>query len=123
MAGSHSGREDEERNRSHPSADVSVDDVFDALSDSRRRYVLHHLADQSDDTAGYGGLVEYVIAHSPDLDGEDGDRVRLTLTHTHLPKLADAGLIDHDTRSGTVRYRPSSLVEEIRELVADREPA
>lgn len=38
-------------------------------------------------------------------------KLAVDLLHTHLPKLADAGVIDYDTRSGTIRYwvHPSLL--------------
>jgi DNA-binding transcriptional ArsR family regulator len=41
------------------------------------------------------------------------DTVRIGLVHVHLPVLEEAGLVEFDHRSRTVRYRRSQLAEEL----------
>ncbi|WP_222918623.1 hypothetical protein [Natrinema sp. SYSU A 869] len=113
-------------------ADVtpSLDLVFDLLSNSRRRYVLYYLNDQSDGVATIEDLTESVITleevtvrgdadeestasltaghDSPDQQAE----VQMELQHIHLPKLEDAGVLEQDRRSETVRYWSQPSLEE-----------
>ncbi|MBZ6493972.1 DUF7344 domain-containing protein [Natrinema longum] len=110
----------------------SLDLVFDLLSNRRRRYVLYALADQSDGVATIERLTEAVIAFErtaadDDVGAEpnggsefddthdssdDGTTVRMELQHTHLPKLENAGILEHDRRSETVRYWGQPSLEE-----------
>lgn len=41
------------------------------------------------------------------------DQLAVKLVHSHLPKLAEYGVIEYDPRSGTVRYRPDEQVETV----------
>lgn len=105
-------------------ATPSLDLVFDLLSNSRRRYALYYLTDQPDGVATLETLTENVVAleqmtgatdEDCDQEGHTTDRkasVRLALTHTHLPKLEDAGILEHDRRSEMVRYWRQPSVEE-----------
>ncbi|PCR90997.1 DUF7344 domain-containing protein [Natrinema ejinorense] len=112
----------------------SLDLVFDLLSNRRRRYVLYALADQSDGVATIERLTEAVIAFertaadddvgaepnaNPEFDGthdsvssDEQMAVRMELQHAHLPKLENAGILEHDRRSETVRYWGQPSVEE-----------
>ncbi len=65
------------------------DVAFDVLGASRRRYVLHYLREHGDSTT-VGELAEWVTRHEP---GADSDRIEVSLHHSHLPKLENAGLI------------------------------
>lgn len=81
-----------------------VDDLFDALSNRRRRYVLSYLQNLDDDAAELSELTAGVLARGTGRTDDRGDEVATTLHHVHLPKLAKCGLVDYDSRSGTVRY-------------------
>ncbi|WP_226041873.1 hypothetical protein [Natrinema sp. DC36] len=127
-----------------PDATPSLDLVFDLLSDSRRRYALYYLNDQPDGVATIEKLTKNVIAlerstgtdeemtaktgtvsgHDPE-DGSADQRasVRMELQHIHLPKLEDAGILEHDTRSETVRYWSQPSVEEWLEHAEHKETA
>lgn len=76
------------------------EDVVDVLSNRRRRYALAQL--QSVETpVGVSELANRVArweARKPDLDGVPGDvgEIEVALVHTHLPKLAEAGLAEYD---------------------------
>jgi hypothetical protein len=43
----------------------------------------------------------------------DREQLAVQLQHTHLPKLADHGVVEYERRSGAVRYRPSEPVERV----------
>jgi DNA-binding transcriptional ArsR family regulator len=127
-----------------PDATPSLDLVFDLLSDSRRRYALYYLNDQPDGVATIENLTKNVIAlersagadeettaktetvsgHDPG-DGSADQRasVRMELQHIHLPKLEDAGILEQDPRSETVRYWGQPSVEEWLEHAQHKETA
>lgn len=112
----------------------SLDLIFDLLSNRRRRYTLYYLHEQPDDVATIDEITDAVISlqcadsstestANPDVSTDDTTdsesdseqrrlQVQTELQHTHLPKLEDAGVIEHDSRSDTVRYwNQPSLVE------------
>lgn len=88
----------------------SLDRTFDLLANRRRRYVLYSLNETDGDVMALDELTEQVVTWERRWDGQgDRDRddhreeVRVTLHHNHLPRLVDAGLIDYDARTETVR--------------------
>ncbi|UPW00623.1 hypothetical protein M0R88_00630 [Halorussus gelatinilyticus] len=78
---------------------VSLDALFDLLSDARRREALVTLFAHEDislpDLAD-----EVAVAEEGEpltrIDADDVLQVYLSLYHTHVPKLARAGLVDYD---------------------------
>ena len=75
----------------------SPDAAFDALANRRRREILSVLADRRGPVSE-ADLASHVVAREErkPLQGvrdEEHQRVRASLHHAHLPKLADAGLI------------------------------
>lgn len=78
---------------------VDLNELFEVLSDQYRRRTLTELRDRSGesvecDPAALGGA------------SDGSERVGLELHHTHLPKLADAGVIEWDDGDGTVSPGP-----------------
>lgn len=90
---------------------LELNAAFDLLGSSRRRYVLYYLTDLSDEPAevAVDVLAEHVAACEAvpgrDADEETVARVRTALRHVHLPKLADAGVVDYDPGERTVTLR------------------
>lgn len=91
------------------------DDVVDCLADERRRAALLVLEERAD-AMERTDLARAVAARERGGDPSSGavEEVSATLYHVHLPKLADAGLVDTDGE--TVTYRghpelPADLVE------------
>lgn len=85
---------------------LSQDTVFDILSNSRRRYVLYYLRQQTEPVQ-LTTLAEHVAAWENDTDVEslreqERKRVYVSLYQTHVPKLADTGLVRYDKEEGTV---------------------
>ncbi|GAB3027384.1 DUF7344 domain-containing protein [Natronobiforma cellulositropha] len=97
--------------------------VFDVLSDERRRYALYYLYDMPDGVATVSEITEYVLRLETDSPPSDDHRTQVltTLQHVHLPKLADAGVLEHDIRSATVRYWGQPSLEEWLEHAQHKE--
>lgn len=95
------------------------DDILECLADERRRTALATLHD-------YGGrtfrwtLARDVAAQGADRD--DVETVLVALHHVHLPKLADAGLVEYDQEAGTVASCGQRTLESIVEFYNDDYP-
>lgn len=86
--------------------ELSRDRVFDILSSPRRRYVLYFLRTE-ESPIQLTDLAEHVAAWENDttveeLSSQQRKRVYVSLYQTHLPKLAEAGLVEYDDDSGEV---------------------
>lgn len=75
----------------HSTDAQSLDTVFALLRDRRRRAALHVLAARTAPVA-LADLAAAVAAR----EAADADAVAEALHHVHLPKLADAGVVDYD---------------------------
>jgi DNA-binding phage protein len=89
-------------------------EVFDILSNRRRRYALYALLD--DDTATIGSLAEQIAAWENDssiseVTPTERKRVYTALQQSHLPKLERTGLIRFDRENG--RVHPTDIVDEM----------
>jgi hypothetical protein len=75
--------------------DIGV--IFRALSEPGRRYVLTYLL-RSEGFVACSELVDYVVEQTDSgmTDGEFRRRVVTELTHSHLPKLEECGLVRYN---------------------------
>jgi len=77
----------------------SSTDAYDVLADERRRAALSALAER-DGPFGLTELARAVVDRTEDETAAPSpdslDRMRISLHHKHLPKIADAGLIAYD---------------------------
>ncbi len=94
--------------RTRNGTEIKREDVFDVLSNARRRYAIE-LLNQYDpgEEIELGDLVEYVAAREndtaiSDVDYKQRKRVYSSLRQTHLQKLDDCGLIEYDRNRGTI---------------------
>lgn len=55
---------------------------------------------------------------NPEGDKHNVGQLTNMLYHKHLPKLADANLIDNDSQSGTVQYLEDETAERVLEEIA-----
>lgn len=89
----------------HPSDSLSLGELFDLLSSQRRRHVLDFLSETVAPTT-IGTLAgEVASRESGDHDErlqEDVGRIRTSLHHSHVPKLVDYGVLDHDELADAV---------------------
>jgi len=88
-------------------AHTSVDEIFDVLSNSRRRYVVYFLKNTSQPVE-LGTLATQIAAWETDqpmaeVTRAERKRVYTSLQQVHLPKMNDAGLIRFE--------KPSSIIE------------
>ncbi|MDS0281051.1 DUF7344 domain-containing protein [Haloarcula onubensis] len=92
-----------------------IDDVFEALSDWRRRAVCRYLATSEDTGVDVETLAAAVAARGRASEVTDADTsveaVERALVETHLPELDRIGLLDFDERSRAVHYWGLATVE------------
>jgi hypothetical protein len=91
--------------------DLPSDVVFDILKNQRCRLVLQYLR-EADDPAKLGTLAEHIAAFEngvapTGLNAQQRKRVYIGLYQCHLPKMADAGVVDFDQDRGTVAINGS----------------
>lgn len=84
---------------------ISSDVAFDVLRNARRRYVLYFLREAS--PRELGELAEQIAARENDttveaLSSKQRKSVYTALYQTHLPKLADVGVVRYDRDRGVV---------------------
>lgn len=105
---------------------VSRDDVFELLSNRRRRYTIRYLTRQPDGEASLSEVAEQVAAWEHGVDPERleyGDRksVRVSIYQHHAPKMDDVGVVEYDQRQGVL-----SLTDEADDVApvldADADP-
>jgi DNA-binding transcriptional ArsR family regulator len=85
---------------------LSQDEVFDILSNSRRRYVLYYLR-ETGEPVELGELAEELAAWENDtpveeLTKQERKRVYVSLYQTHIQKLSEAGIVEYDQDTGMV---------------------
>lgn len=81
------------------------DTAHTILSSRRRRFLLYHFLEN--DHANLTEIALQIAAWEEDTSIEDvsedlHQQVKIALVHNHLPRLADHGLIEYDTRSGDI---------------------
>lgn len=92
---------------------LSQNRVFDLLSNARRRFVLHYL-NQQEGPIELRELADEVArweTGSESLTRKQRKRVYVSLYQTHIPRLADAGVVDYDPDTGLVE-----LVDRARDI-------
>ncbi|AEH38324.1 DUF7344 domain-containing protein [Halopiger xanaduensis] len=102
---------------------LSLDAHLDVLANERRRYLLEFLWDQPGRVGSFEAATKHTIAQLGRKYGSqpNHDDIQVDLQQHHLPKLADAGIIEYDVRSQTIRYRSNDRLEEIYERIAEFE--
>ncbi|ODR80886.1 hypothetical protein BG842_02510 [Haladaptatus sp. W1] len=110
-----------QRADSSPSPNLSLDTIFDTLSHSYRRLILSYLSQTENDLATIDDLVTVISKHESETETRmqctQDDTVRVALQHNHLPKLDDAGVIEFDTRSETIRYWSHPKMEKYLSII------
>ncbi len=94
---------DESTDRTGP----SKEEVFEVLSNRRRRQTLHYLLQKEDETATKREISRQLAAWENDepvdmVSSSERKRVYIALHQTHLPKLDEAGLIDYEPAQGII---------------------
>ena len=87
--------------------ELSRKDIFDILSNRRRRFVLHALK-RMEEPVELAELSTYVAAWEMDLepeeiDSDDRRSVHVTLKRTHLPKMDEKNIIQFNKSEKTIQ--------------------
>lgn len=92
-----------------PRGRLTRDEVFDVLSSTRRRHVVHALAANGGEMS-VGALSRQLARWENDLPADrdvtakQRKRVYTALRQSHLPKLDEVGVVDYDPDRGTVAF-------------------
>lgn len=97
------------------SGSLSDDDLFQVLSNRRRRYAVHALKDAGE-PAELSDVAEQVAAWEYDVDVEqvsydERKRVYTALQQSHLPMMDDVGIIEFNKNRGVVE--PADSLDDI----------
>lgn len=92
----------------------SLDATLELLANRERRDVLSYLVEAPEQTATVEELVDHLVTRNVERTDErpSHGHVEATLHHIHMPKLADAGVIDFDPGSQVVRYWGDDMLED-----------
>jgi len=95
-------------------AEPTEQEVFDVLSNRRRRYALYALL--RDETVTIGSLADQIAAWENgctvnEVTSTERKRVYTALQQSHLPKLERTGLVNFDRDSG--RVTPTDIADEL----------
>ena len=102
---------------------LSTDTIYETLSSRRRRYVLHYLR-QADDTVTIRELSEQLAAWENGINRSQvrpkaRKRLYTALHQTHLPKMDQLGVVEHDKDRGTISL--TAAITEFDTYLDDRE--
>ena len=86
--------------------ELTADTILELLANRRRRYLLYALRDK-DEPIELSKLAETVAGWEHDVPPADVEKneyksVYVSSVQCHVPKLADAGVVDHDENNHTV---------------------
>lgn len=75
------------------------------------RHVLSYLREKEGETASFVELVVHLAGEESSRgDASAVERIAVALYYVHLPRLEEAGVVEYDRRSRTVRYRGDGTV-------------
>lgn len=115
-------------NRSTTAETHTVQDynLYELLSNKRRRYVVHYLKQRSDEMVDINDVTEQVAAWENNkpveqLNAQERKRVHISLYQSHLPKLDEQGVIEYDEDADRVSVSESlGNIEVYLEVVSKR---
>ncbi|UWG50186.1 putative trancriptional regulator, ArsR family [Halalkaliarchaeum sp. AArc-CO] len=92
-------------------ADLTKDELFDLLKNSRRRTVINYLRDE-DGSANLSEVAEHIAARENDISVQElssaqRKRVYIGLYQCHLPKMDESGVVEYDKHRGTIELQDS----------------
>lgn len=98
---------------------VTTETLLELLADPQRRTVLRHLRETGE--CDVAELIEAIAtdggttaSHRPSHETVSA----VELHHSHLPRLADAGIVEYDRTAGVVRYRGTDRLEALLRAVS-----
>ena len=101
---------------SHSPQSNETDRLLTILANQHCRATLSYVRDSEEETTSIDDLVNGIRKQNQ--GGEE--HVALQLHHSTLPRLEEVGVIDHDRRSETVRYRGHPKLEILLESISEQ---
>lgn len=95
--------------------DLSKDELFRILSNSRRRYIIYYLHEAGDEMSLKELAARIAAVENgtsvDEVTDEERQRVYISLYQTHLPKLEEAGIVSYDDEERIVALTPEIAQE------------
>jgi hypothetical protein len=94
----------------------SFDACLRLVADQHRRRIIHLLRHEATGTTTFDDLVDQIHRRASDSKNgpqQDREELAIRLQHSHLPKLADYGVVEFEHTTGAVRYHPDEQVETV----------
>lgn len=109
---------------SHSGQQLDADDVFDVLANRRRRFVLNFLL-REERPVTIQELSQAVAewefdAEAEELTDQQQKRIYVALYQTHVPKLADLGIVEYDPDTNLVELTDTAT--QLRPYVEEEAP-
>lgn len=102
-----------------------LDVMLRTLADNRRRYVLYYLEDVDKTAVELTEVTEQLVRWEREWDGttdlsqsKHREHMQVDLHHHHLPRLAEANLVEYDPRSEMLRQWESGTIQQCVEANA-----
>lgn len=118
---SDSNGKDDSEEVTEDAVSLSLDATLDVLSHRHRRELLDYLMEAEDNHAAFEDITDHLTKRIRERRGEQPNRghIKTSIHHVHLPKLADAGVVEYDGRTKDVCYWPNSRLEKWHERVQE----
>ncbi len=97
-----------------------IDESLNIVANKQRRKLLYTLRELEGYNLSYDELAEQMIEQDR-MREEEKERFMASLAHNHLPKIADAGIIEYDEGEGEVSYVVDEDFEELLDFIEDLE--
>lgn len=86
-----------------------TDELHAVLECENRRLVLRYVQEREQVVATLAELAVFLAVQEGGV--EDPDRATIVLHHAALPKLAETGAVEYDSRTHTIRFRGHARLE------------
>lgn len=105
------------KSRCYPEKAPKVSKLLKTLSDNHRRELIYYFENfASNETASLETVVSHIDGRVPAVDEAE---LRISLRHTHIPKLEQTGWIEYDDRTKDIRYHGHDQAEELLAELTD----
>ncbi|QLG28343.1 hypothetical protein HUG10_12650 [Halorarum halophilum] len=85
----------------------TTNELLTLLSDEYRRATIAYFRDSSESVSSLEDIADELCEE----DQSEADRIAVQLHHSILPRLADSGVVNYDTKTNTAQYRGHSELE------------
>lgn len=110
---------------SQTTTELDLDEILRILAANYRRWILYLLLNRDVGTLEELVPLLWLLSEAAGDDRVDETRLTIQLQQIHLPKLADAGLIEYDHRTGDIALteKADAVREQLATIKRWEEPA